>query len=149
MYHASVWTGAEMIVWGGQDISGNMLNSGARFRPATGLWTATTTDGAAGKRQFWRPDLGIWTGEAMLIAGGSDYPASLDSTYQYFPEGEPPPPPSTNCIAPPSGLVAWWSFDGTAVDTMNGIALQLSGDPTYGAGKVAQGLRFDGSNDEA
>jgi hypothetical protein len=49
-FHAAVWTGEEMIVWGGQDTGGNVLNSGARWRPATGAWAATASEGAAGKR---------------------------------------------------------------------------------------------------
>ena len=89
--HAAVWTGTEMIVWGG-DISGSLLNTGARYNPATGIWTPTTQDNAPGKRMFWRPDHGIWTGKGMLVCAGSDYPASLDSTalYTVF---DPPCPP--------------------------------------------------------
>ena len=89
--HTAVWTGTEMIVWGG-DSSGNLLNTGARYNPATGIWTPTTQDNAPGKRMFWRPDLGIWTGRGMLVCAGSDYPASLDATslYTVF---DPPCPP--------------------------------------------------------
>jgi len=93
MLHAAVWTGAEMIVWGGQaDEAGTLLNTGARYNPATGLWTPTTQENAPGKRMFWRPDLGIWTGRGMLICAGSDYPASLDSTYLYSLTDPPCPP---------------------------------------------------------
>src|SRR5438876_470989 len=33
--HTAVWTGSEMIVWGG-----NELNTGARYNPSTDSWTA-------------------------------------------------------------------------------------------------------------
>jgi len=91
-YQAAVWTGSEMIIWGGHQENGTMLNTGARYNPASGVWTPTTQHNAPGKRMFWRPDLGIWTGGGMLVCGGSDYPASLDSTYLYR-VFDPPCPP--------------------------------------------------------
>jgi hypothetical protein len=41
-YHSAVWTGAEMIVWGGW--SGP--STGARYIPATDTWLPVTTIGA-------------------------------------------------------------------------------------------------------
>jgi hypothetical protein len=41
-----VWTGSEMIVWGGQGNGGIYLNTGGRFNPSTDSWTATTTTNA-------------------------------------------------------------------------------------------------------
>ena len=38
-----VWTGSEMIVWGGVNNITN-LNTGGRYNPATNSWTATSTD---------------------------------------------------------------------------------------------------------
>src|SRR5947208_3570111 len=35
--HTSVWTGSEMIVWGGQGVGG-YLNTGGRYNPATDNW---------------------------------------------------------------------------------------------------------------
>jgi len=146
MLHAAVWTGSEMIVWGGQaGSSGLLFNTGARYNPAIGQWTPTTQDGAAGKRMFWRPDLGIWTGEAMIIAAGSDYPASLDSTSLYFPIGlSIPPPPPTNCVPAPSGLVAWWRAEGNADDATGSNAGQLLFGATFAPGRVGQAFSFDG-----
>ena len=33
--HTAVWTGSEMIVWGGADNSGVPLNTGGRYNPST------------------------------------------------------------------------------------------------------------------
>ena len=44
-YHTAVWTGSEMIVWGGVNISG-YLNTGGRYDPGTNSWTATSTTNA-------------------------------------------------------------------------------------------------------
>ena len=46
--HTAVWTGTEMIVWGGQTgfTNSTKLNSGGRFNPSSNSWSATTTAGA-------------------------------------------------------------------------------------------------------
>ena len=44
-YHTAVWTGSEMIVWGGSGISG-VLNTGGRYNPSTDSWTATSPTNA-------------------------------------------------------------------------------------------------------
>src|SRR5262249_2534995 len=38
--HTAVWTGSEMIVWGGLHIGG-VFASGGRYNPSTDSWTAT------------------------------------------------------------------------------------------------------------
>ena len=45
--HTAVWTGSEMIVWGGYGCDGNcVLNTGGRYNPSTDSWTATSTTNA-------------------------------------------------------------------------------------------------------
>src|SRR4029077_8947523 len=39
--HTAVWTGSEMIVWGGVGVTS--LNTGGRYDPSTDSWTATST----------------------------------------------------------------------------------------------------------
>src|SRR5947207_9657392 len=39
-FHTAVWTGSEMIVWGGHGSSGD-LNTGGRYDPSTASWIAT------------------------------------------------------------------------------------------------------------
>src|SRR5437588_2966870 len=41
--HNTVWTGSEMIVWGGAGSGGGYLNSGARYDPSTDSWASTST----------------------------------------------------------------------------------------------------------
>ena len=41
--HTAVWTGTEMIIWGGFNSSG-VLSSGRKYTPSTDTWTATSTD---------------------------------------------------------------------------------------------------------
>ena len=52
--HTAVWTGSEMIVWGGYDISTTTLNTGGRYNPSTDSWTATSTTNAPAARAVTR-----------------------------------------------------------------------------------------------
>ena len=64
--HTAVWTGSEMIVWGGD---GNAdLNTGARYNPITDSWTATSTTNAPSVRYS---HTAVWTGSEMIVWGGS------------------------------------------------------------------------------
>ena len=42
--HTAVWTGSEMIVWGG--FNGSQLNDGGRYNPAGNSWTAVSATSA-------------------------------------------------------------------------------------------------------
>ena len=48
--HTAVWTGSEMIVWGGNTNSGLSFNTGGRYNPGTNSWTATSTINAPSPR---------------------------------------------------------------------------------------------------
>jgi N-acetylneuraminic acid mutarotase len=75
-YHTAVWTGAEMIVWGGLGAAG--LNTGGRYDPATDSWTSTSTVGAPSGR-FDHSD--VWTGSELIVwGGGPDFPWSAPPT---------------------------------------------------------------------
>ena len=57
--YSTVWTGTEMIVWGGLDIHGHRLDSGARYDPATDTWTFMSRTNAPAAR--FRHSA-VWTG---------------------------------------------------------------------------------------
>ena len=65
--HTAVWTGSEMIIWGGQDDNLQYLNTGGRYNPSTDSWAATNTttapDGRGGHTA-------VWTGSEMIVWGG-------------------------------------------------------------------------------
>jgi N-acetylneuraminic acid mutarotase len=68
--HTAVWTGNRMIVWGGdRSLDGGSLDSGGRYDPVIDSWSATSTLGAPAPR---RGHTAVWTGDRMLIWGGSD-----------------------------------------------------------------------------
>src|SRR5207302_1445061 len=66
--HTAIWTGSEMIVWGGY--SGSYLNTGGRYNPSTDSWTATSTTGAPTARDL---HTAVWTGTEMIVWGGSNF----------------------------------------------------------------------------
>jgi N-acetylneuraminic acid mutarotase len=68
--HGAVWTGREMIVWGGTGGSFTTISSGDRYDPQTGTWSKVLEDGSqpAG-RTFFTP---LWTGREMIVWSGPD-----------------------------------------------------------------------------
>ncbi|MBL9129549.1 MAG: hypothetical protein JNG86_00005, partial [Verrucomicrobiaceae bacterium] len=70
--HSTVWTGTEMIVWGGQRLNASnmteVLSTGARYNPSTDTWTATDTASAPSARSL---QTAVWTGSKMIIWGGT------------------------------------------------------------------------------
>ena len=74
-----VWTGTEMIVWGGSDGS-IPLNTGGVYNASTDTWRATSTTNAPTARQY---HTAVWTGSEMIVWGGSNtggrYDPSTDS----------------------------------------------------------------------
>ncbi|HYP27133.1 MAG TPA: hypothetical protein VE262_10485, partial [Blastocatellia bacterium] len=65
--HTAVWTGTEMIVWGGGTLFGGSTNTGARYNPATDTWTRTSAIGAPAPRYA---HVAVWTGTEMIVWGG-------------------------------------------------------------------------------
>ena len=81
VYGTAVWTGQEMIVWGGSGPNG-IYNTGGRYNPSTDTWTATATTGAPEARFR---HVAVWTGHEMLIWGGTAVPNSLNTGGRYNP----------------------------------------------------------------
>jgi hypothetical protein len=79
--HTAIWTGSEMIVWGGYDGNSN-VNTGGRYDPAIDTWTATSTAGAPIGRWL---HTAVWTGSEMIIWGGGDGTDFLDTGGRYNP----------------------------------------------------------------
>ncbi|CAG1008510.1 hypothetical protein ANRL4_03899 [Anaerolineae bacterium] len=65
--HSAVWTGQEMIIWGGETGTPGTVNTGYRYNPKTDSWSPITTTTAPAARRF---HSAIWTGSEMIIWGG-------------------------------------------------------------------------------
>ncbi|HKO53541.1 MAG TPA: hypothetical protein VJV79_37790 [Polyangiaceae bacterium] len=68
---ASVWTGHELLVWGGGTIDSSpdgVTNTGAAYNPETDTWRPISNQGAPSARH--KPAT-VWTGEEMIVYGGN------------------------------------------------------------------------------
>ena len=74
--HTAVWTGSEMIIWGGG--AGLMFNTGGKYNPSTDSWTATSISNAPSVRVN---HTAVWSGTEMIVWGG------VDDTIQFFNTG--------------------------------------------------------------
>ena len=109
--HTAVWTGTEMIVWGGDDRpSGKFvtLNTGARYNLVTDSWTATSTINAPAPRYS---HTAVWTGSEMIVWGGNDENSQpLNTGGRYNPGLDTWIPTSTtNVPVPRIGHTAIWT----------------------------------------
>src|SRR5439155_26150018 len=100
--HTAVWTGSEMIVWGGTDGTLNH-NTGGRYNPSTDSWMATTTtnapDGPLGHTA-------VWTGNEMIVWGGfAENRMEVNTGGRYCAQaGSPTPTPTPTATATPGSL---------------------------------------------
>ena len=85
-YNATaVWTGKEMLVWGGQDSTNAYLSDGGRFDPVTNVWKPISNAGSPGPRAF---HVAVWDPKAgeMIVWGGSDSSNELATGGRYRPD---------------------------------------------------------------
>ncbi len=69
LFHTAIWSGTEMLVWGGTEAVDVVLsrNDGARYSPATDSWSPMTLSGAPEARYL---QTAIWNGAKMIVWGG-------------------------------------------------------------------------------
>ncbi|MBI3098035.1 MAG: hypothetical protein HYY93_07305 [Planctomycetes bacterium] len=128
--HTAVWTGTEMIVWGGDQGGGSFTNTGGKFDPVANTWTGISATGApVGRMNHFT----VWTGSKMIVWGGNDpggtnyntggvYDPSTDTWTTTSTTGAP--------AARGEGTVALWT--GTRMLVWGGGA--SGGSPAYGDG---------------
>jgi N-acetylneuraminic acid mutarotase len=140
--HSAVWTGTEMIVWGGLTTAQAALNTGGRYNPTSNTWSAVATSGAPSARYG---HVAVWTGSHMLIWGGtSDGVNYLSNGARYDPGTNTWLPMST--IASP-GRRAFASF---VFDSARSELVVWGG--TFRTNEVpdtprADGARYDAAHD--
>ena len=80
--HTAVWTGSEMIVWGGYNNLGSKVITGGKYYPGTDSWFATNTANAPEARAY---HTAVWTGNEMIVWGGLGVGGNLNSGSAYHP----------------------------------------------------------------
>ncbi len=71
--HASVWTGTEVIVWGGHGSNSEILNDCGIYNPSTNSWRAVDASSfPLGRFNH----TAVWTGSEMMVWGGTSVVSS-------------------------------------------------------------------------
>ena len=120
--HTAIWTGTEMIIWGGS--TSVLLNTGGKYNPGTDSWTATTTSGAPSARVY---HTAIWTGTEMIVWGGYASGGSTNTGGKYDPTndtwiatsttGTPSARSQHTGIWTGTQMIVWGGADGSYVNT--------------------------------
>jgi N-acetylneuraminic acid mutarotase len=111
--HTAIWTGSEMIIWGGLGCGGTGTvdcAGGARYSPASDGWLPVTATGAPSPRSG---HTSVWTGKEMIVWGGSGPQCSSDTCRDgaaYDPATDSWRPLLLSALATPrTGHVAAWT----------------------------------------
>ena len=93
-YYSYVWTGSELIIWGGTlTLQGTEpLNDGARYRLSDNTWRPVSATGAPSPRYG---HTAVWTGSRVIIWGGSDATTKFRDGAIYDPSTDSWTPMST------------------------------------------------------
>jgi hypothetical protein len=69
--HTAIWTGTDMIIWGGTNGTGTYYQDGAKYNPITNTWTALATLNQPTVRAW---HTAVWTGSGnkMIVWGGTN-----------------------------------------------------------------------------
>lgn len=132
-YATAVWTGTEMIIWGGTDSStGNPVNDGAGYNPSTNTWKKISSTGAPSARLN---HTAVWTGSQMLVAGGWDNVTVPGGFYVYDPQTD-----AWSAWSSAGGIYAQ-RYGNAAVWT--GSAMIIWGGTNSAGAPLNTGTRFD------
>jgi len=102
-YHTAVWTGSEMIVWGGKG-DGHEYETGSRYNPATDSWMATPIGTNCPTARY--THTAVWTGTEMIIWGGN---TNTGGRYNPSTDSWLPTSTQTNCPVYREGHTAVWT----------------------------------------
>lgn len=118
----AVWTGTEMVVWGGEDYADQMLNTGGRYNPTSDTWAATSLGPNCPSPRA--EHSAVWTGTDMIIWGGRDSTTSFNTGGRYNPLANGWVPTSTAglCPSPRVDHSAIWTGTEMIVWGANGAA---------------------------
>jgi hypothetical protein len=109
--HTAVWTGTEMIVWGGLTTGGIDVANGGRYDPATNTWAPMSSSGAPSARRL---HSGVWTGAELVVFGGSPtnatggrYAPATDTWTPLPAAGAPSPRQYHSAVWTGAAMIVW------------------------------------------
>ena len=114
----AVWTGSEMLAWGGIDASGGWTNHGERYDPLIDAWSPISTVNGPGPRAGTTV---IWSGAEMIVWGGQQYEGVgiTNTGARYNPQTDTWAPTST-IGAPPARIFHFCAWTGTRMMVWGG-----------------------------
>jgi hypothetical protein len=121
-YHTAVWTGSQMIVWGGYDPPVTERNTGGRYNPATDTWTATST--GTGLPTARDSHVAVWTGNEMIVWGGWNGYSSYGTGGRYSPSSDGW---TTMATGPQSRFAHTAAWTGSEMIVWGGETMSVSG----------------------
>lgn len=125
--HAAVWTGRELVVWGGRAADGEPLADGAAYDPRTERWRRLPQAPLAGRAEHAL----VWTGSEAIVWGGVGGDGALADGAAYDPvTGTWRALPVAPLAARSTPLAVW---TGAALLVVGGVDGDLAGLPVDGA----------------
>jgi len=122
--HTAVWTGTEMIIWGGLVGNFSRLNTGGRYTPSTDSWTTMTAANAPAPRDS---HTAVWTGSEMIVWGGFEngflsntggrYNVGTNSWIATSTANAPTARYSHTAVSTGAEMIIWGGFDGNLSNT--------------------------------
>ncbi len=104
--HRAVWTGTEMIVWGGKGTGGSLI-TGGRYTPWSDSWQAMSIESAPAARYDFTA---TWCGDRLIVWGGRTATGFTNLGSAYFPAEDRWEPISTDgAPAPRANHTAVWT----------------------------------------
>ncbi len=119
--HNALWTGSEMIIWGGY---ANTQTDGGRYDPSADTWKPISTEDASSLRAGHTL---VWTGTEMIVWGGrgGSYPFPQNGGARYNPatdtwmpityEDAPSPRESHTAVWTGTEMIVWGGQDGQTI----------------------------------
>jgi N-acetylneuraminic acid mutarotase len=120
--HTAVWTGSQMIIWGGD----GGINTGGVYNPSSNSWTTVTTSGAPVGRGY---HTAVWTGSEMIVWGGESASGLLNDGGRYNPAnnswiavtttGAPGPRFFHTAVWTGTEMIVWGGTSNNGVNVLN------------------------------
>lgn len=134
--HTAVWTGSEMIVWGGtKDSIYTFYNDGARYNPTTNTWTDLPESNLSARYKH----IAVWTGTEMIIWGGTG-----GGNGMYGDGGRYNPSLNSWTILPSTPSYFFGRYNHTAIWT--GSKMILWGGQDFNNRAYSDGIQYNPSN---
>lgn len=123
-----VWTGQEMLVWGGQSGT-RYFDDGAAYDPIGDRWRRLPASPLAARFTF-----AVWSGAQMLVWGGESSDRAFDDGAAYDPAADRWSPIPHSPMAERRGFAQFWTGEEMVV---------WGGAPGGGAGLLGTGAAYD------